>query len=136
MSKSIEDPAGTIMLSDNPEEAAKKVISATTDSLELIGYDWQKQPGVTNLLQILALLSDKPQVEVNSRWQGKASYGELKSAVAEAVKAFLTDFQARLAKVDASKLENKLLSDEAKMNLVANEMLAKVQQAIGLRPRS
>ncbi len=134
MSKSVEDPAGTIMLSDNPDEAAKKVMSATTDSLESINYDWEKQPGVTNLLQILALLSDKPQDEVNGQWQGKNSYGELKTAVAGAVKTFLTDIQSKIAQVDQEKLTQKLAADETAMNDVANATLLKVQKAVGLRP--
>src|SRR5437868_3759779 len=33
MSKSIDDPAGTIMLSDTPEAAAEKIMAATTDSV-------------------------------------------------------------------------------------------------------
>jgi tryptophanyl-tRNA synthetase len=41
MSKSIEDPAGTILLSDNPFDAAQKVISATTDSENAIHWDWE-----------------------------------------------------------------------------------------------
>jgi tryptophanyl-tRNA synthetase len=134
MSKSVEDPAGTIMLSDNPDEAAKKVMSATTDSLESINYDWEKQPGVTNLLQILALLSNKPQNEINSQWQGKSSYNELKSAVADAVKAFLGGLQTKLAQVDEKALVDKLESDEATMSKVADATLLKVQQAVGLRP--
>jgi tryptophanyl-tRNA synthetase len=43
MSKSVEDPAGTIMLSDNPQTAAEKVIGATTDSIGTINYDWESQ---------------------------------------------------------------------------------------------
>src|SRR5436190_6164730 len=39
MSKSVNDPAGTIMLSDNPKDAAQKVLSATTDSLGSINFD-------------------------------------------------------------------------------------------------
>jgi len=134
MSKSVEDPAGTIMLSDSPDEAAKKVMGAETDSLGSINYDWQKQPGVTNLLQMLALLSDRPQDEINSEWHGKNSYGELKSAVAESVKSFLTDFQGKLSQVDSGKLMSKLEADESKMNEVANTTLLKVQKAVGLRP--
>lgn len=136
MSKSVEDPAGTIMLSDNPDEAAKKVMGATTDSLESINFDWEKQPGIANLLQILALISKKPQDETNSEWQGKPVYGELKSAVAEAVKAFLVEFQATLAKVDQQQLIAKLEADEAAMREVANATLAKVQVAVGLRPKA
>ncbi len=135
MSKSVEDPAGTIMLSDSPDDAAKKIMEATTDSIGSINYDWEKQPGIANLLQILALVSDKTQEEVNQEWQGKTSYGELKTATSEAVKAFLSGFQARLAQVDESKLTHKLEADEAKMNEVANTTLLKVQKAVGLRAR-
>lgn len=133
MSKSVEDPTGTITLSDTPVDAAKKVMAATTDSLESINYDWEKQPGVTNLLQILALLSNKPQDEVNSQWQGKSSYNELKSAVADVVRDFLTDLQAKLAQVDSRALTEKLESDEVAMSKVASETLLRVQQAVGLR---
>ncbi|MBI5906813.1 tryptophan--tRNA ligase [Candidatus Saccharibacteria bacterium] len=134
MSKSVEDPAGTIMLSDNPDEAAKKVMSATTDSLGSVNYDWEKQPGITNLLQVLALLSNKSQNEINSQWQAKSSYTELKSAVADVVKAFLSDLQAKLSQVDEQALTDKLETDEAAMSKVANATLLKVQQAVGLRP--
>jgi tryptophanyl-tRNA synthetase len=134
MSKSVDDPAGTIMLSDNPEAAAKKVTEATTDSEANIRFDFEKQPGVSNLLQILALLSGKPQSEINSQWEGKTSYGELKQAAAEAVRGFLTDFQVKLSAVDGQKLMQKLGSDEEAMQKVADTTLLKVQKAVGLRP--
>ncbi|HEY9714900.1 MAG TPA: hypothetical protein V6C72_15635, partial [Chroococcales cyanobacterium] len=136
MSKSVEDPAGTIMLSDSPEEAAKKVMSATTDSVGAIHFDFDKQPGISNLLQMLALLSNKPLDDVIDEWEGKTSYGELKTAVADAVKAFLTDFQGKLAQVNESDLLSKLEADEKAMNDVANTTLLKVQQAVGLRPNN
>src|SRR3989344_5528631 len=132
MSKSIEDPAGTIMLSDKPDEAAAKVTSATTDSLASIKYDWQNQPGVTNLLQMIALLTDKPQQEVNTQWQGKSSYSELKTAVAECVRQFLTGLQPKLNQVNTEGLIKKLEEDEAAISKVANERLLKVQKAVGL----
>jgi tryptophanyl-tRNA synthetase len=136
MSKSVDDPAGTIMLSDNPDDAAKKIMEATTDSVGEIHYDWQNQPGITNLLQILALITERPQAEVNAEWEGKSSYGELKTAVAEAVKNFLTDFQTKLEAVDENKLKEKLEADEATISTVANTTLMRVQQSVGLRPRS
>ncbi len=134
MSKSVEDPAGTILLSDSPDEAAKKVMSATTDSMGSISYDWQAQPGVTNLLQLLGLLGDKTQAEHNQDWQGNANYGDLKTQVAEVVKNFLADFQSKLAQVDETQLMSKLEEDEAKMTVVANATLLRVQKAVGLRP--
>jgi tryptophanyl-tRNA synthetase len=133
MSKSVSDPSGTIMLSDSPEEAAKKIMRAETDSFGEIRYDFNERPGVSNLLQMLALLSGKPQADVNAEWEGKDRYGDLKKAVAENVEAFLTDFQAKLASVDTEALLTKLSEDEVKMNKAANATLLRVQQAVGLR---
>lgn len=135
MSKSISDPRGTILLSDAPEDAAKKVMSATTDSIGSINFDWKEQPGIANLLQILALLTDRPQHEINTEWTGRERYGELKQAVADAVQHFLTDFQTRLQNVDEAALMSKLEATEAEMNIVANRTLLRAQQAVGLRPR-
>jgi tryptophanyl-tRNA synthetase len=134
MSKSDETGKGIIFLSDPPEEAAKKIMSAATDSLGSIHFDFEKQPGVANLLQILTLLSDKSQEEVNQEWEGKSSYGELKSAVAEAVKKFLVDFQAKLKSVNQDQLMQKLEADEEAMQKVASDKLFQVQKAVGLRP--
>jgi tryptophanyl-tRNA synthetase len=135
MSKSVEDPAGTILLTDNPFDAAQKIIAATSDSENEIHYDWQKQPGITNLLQILALLTNKAQNEVNAQWEGKTTYGDLKTAVAEVVKDFLTDFQHKLSLVNQQGLIEKLEADEATMSTVAKTTLERVQQAVGLRAK-
>ncbi len=135
MSKSVEDPAGTIMLSDKPEEAAQNIMSATTDSLGKVSFDWEKQPGVTNLLQILALFSGRPQEEVNREWAGKSSYDELKTATSRVVGDFLSELQANLAKIDQAEVKKKLEAGEAAMSRVAETTLLKVQKAVGLRPR-
>ncbi|HEX9594600.1 MAG TPA: hypothetical protein VF996_00475, partial [Candidatus Saccharimonadales bacterium] len=134
MSKSVDDPAGTILLSDSPDEAKEKLMSATTDNEGSINWNWDTQPGVTNLLQIIQILADKSREDVLRQWQGKSSYGELKSAVAEAVSAWLASFQDSLAGVDSKRVEAKLKTSEAEMSVVANEQLLKVQQAVGLRP--
>lgn len=134
MSKSIDDPSGTIMLSDNPKDAAKKVMRAETDSLANIKYDFATQPGISNLLQLLALLSEKTQSDVNSEWEGKSNYGDLKKAVADAVESFLVEFQSKLKQVDEKSMISKLETDEQAMNKIANATLHKVQQAVGLRP--
>jgi tryptophanyl-tRNA synthetase len=135
MSKSVEDPAGTILLSDNPFDAAQKVMSATTDSENAIHWDWERQPGITNLLQILSLLGGKSKEEVASEWEGKSTYGPLKEEVANSVKDFLTDFQHKLSLVNQDGLMQKLEADEAEMSTVANATLERVQQAVGLRPK-
>lgn len=133
MSKSISDPAGTILLSDNPSEAAKKIMGATTDSVGVVHFDWEKQPGITNLLQILALLKGTSQLEVNQQWEGNERYGDLKKAVAEAVFETLNSIQQRTKEFDEATLIAKLKKDEASMNLIANDTLYRAQKAVGLR---
>ena len=135
MSKAVDDPAGTIGMTDDPAEAAKKVMSATTDSLGEINFDWANQPGITNLLQMLALMSERPVAEVAAEWKGRSSYGELKKAVADKVEAFLREFQERVQNVDEAKLQAKLEDDERKVSEIAEATLLRAQQAVGLRPR-
>nr|MCU0667185.1 tryptophan--tRNA ligase [Patescibacteria group bacterium] len=133
MSKSIDDPVGTILLTDNPDDAAKKVLSATTDSVGLINYDWQTQPGLANLLQLFALLSGKTQEEVNLEWVGQTQYGPLKNAVADLVKEFLIRHQKLRNDVDESIINYKLLQSEQALVPTVNKRLYKVQKAVGLR---
>lgn len=134
MSKSSTDEKSKILLSDTPEAAAKKIMGATTDSIGKVHFDWENQPGVTSLLQMLSILSGRTQEDVNKEWTGCERYGDLKKAVAEVVKDFLIDFQARFDAIDDEKLEKKLRENEAKMTETANQTLSRVQVAVGLRP--
>lgn len=136
MSKSSDDQKSKINLSDSPEAARKKIMSATTDSLESVNFDWDNQPGITNLLQLLALLSDQPQDKVNRQWLGQTQYGPLKAAVADAVVQFLESFQSTYHTTSDDQLLQTLERSERAMSEVANQTLLKAQQAVGLRPRS
>ena len=136
MSKSSTDQKSKINLADTPAQARKKIMAATTDSLGVINFDWQRQPGITNLLQLLAILTNRPQAEVNAEWVGQTQYGPLKRAVAEAVATFLTDFQTRLAGISDETLLATLERSERAMNEVANTTLLRVQKAVGLRSAS
>lgn len=136
MSKSSTDQKSKINLADTPAQARKKIMAATTDSLGVINFDWQRQPGITNLLQLLAILTNRPQAEVNAEWVGQTQYGPLKRAVAEAVATFLTDFQTRLANISDETLLATLERSERAMNEVANTTLLRVQKAVGLRSTS
>jgi len=134
MSKSDASGKGVIFLGDSPDVAAAKIMSAATDSFGEIKFDMKERPGISNLLQILALLSKRNLENVIKEHEGQTQYGPLKRAVAEAVTAFLTEFQTKLHAVDEAKLLAKLEQSEAEMNIVANKTLANVQRAVGLRP--
>lgn len=135
MSKSSPDEKSKILLNDNPAVAAKKIMSATTDSVGVINFDYENQPGISSLLQILALLTGRPQDEVNAEWVGQTGYGDFKKAVAAAVENFLIDFQARFNAIDDATLIAKLEASEAEVAKVANATLLRAQQAVGLRPK-
>lgn len=133
MSKSDETGKGVLFLGDDPAAAAKKIMGATTDSAGEVHYDYAAQPGISNLLDIHALLSGKSLADVRAEFEGSTRYGDLKKAVADTVEQFLADFQARLAQVDDAALLAKLTDDEKAMNDVANATLLKAQKAVGLR---
>ncbi len=133
MSKSDETGKGVIFLSDTPESAAKKIMSATTDSIGVIHYDPAGQPGVSNLLQISALLSNRGIQEVSAEWDGRTSYGDLKKQVAEQITTMLAGFRDRMDDIEDDTLLAKLMSDETIMNARAQETLLRVQRAVGLR---
>jgi tryptophanyl-tRNA synthetase len=136
MSKSDETGRGVIFLSDAPEVAAKKIMGATTDSFGEVKHDVHERPGISNLLQILALLADRDLKEVIAQYEGSTSYGDLKKAVADAVSTFLADFQTRLAAVDEATALAKLEAGETAMREQANKVLLRAQQAVGLRSKS
>lgn len=133
MSKSVEDEKGKIELTDDPKVAAKKIMSAETDSVGEINYDFDNQPGISNLLEIEAYLNNRPVTEVAKEWAGKQQYGDLKKKVASTVESFLSDFQEKYAKIDDDKIHSMLERSEARANEVANETLHRVQKAVGLR---
>ena len=133
MSKSTKAENSKIMLDDDPARAAKKIMSATTDSMGKVKFDMWSQPGVSNLLQIEALTTDTELSEVVARWSGQTQYGELKKQVAEDVSRMLADFQARLAEIDDDRIYELLEIGEKYANHVANAKLLEIQKAVQLR---
>lgn len=131
MSKSQPGP-GTILLQESPAEAAKKVNRAVTDSLGVIHYDPKNQPGLANLLEILASVSNRTPQQVAGEFKGQ-QYGPLKKAVAEAVAFTLEPLQAeynRLMK-DKAELTNILKKGAEAANEVAEVTLKRVKDAVG-----
>lgn len=133
MSKSDSSEKGKIMLNDEPSRAAKKIMSATTDSIGKIQFDMFNQPGISNLLQIEALVNDIPLQEVILQWTGQTNYGDLKRKVATSVEIFLSNLQSNWNQISDEKVLNLLTAGEKYANNVANQKLLEVQQKIGLR---
>lgn len=133
MSKSTENEKSKIELSTPPEVAHKRIMSATTDSVGQVNFDWDNQPGITSLLQIYATLRREDQDVVNAKFTGMERYGDFKREVADAVAGFLSEFQDRYDAIDEAALISKLEESEARATEIANETLLRVQRAVGLR---
>ncbi|MDB5159953.1 MAG: tryptophanyl-tRNA synthetase, tryptophanyl-tRNA synthetase [Candidatus Saccharibacteria bacterium] len=133
MSKSDESGKGVIFLSDTPEAAARKVMSAVTDEKAYVRFDRENQPGISNLLEILALLQGRDLKEVVAEFEGHTLYGDFKAIVAEEVRRFLINFQKKLHDVDDTAVMKKLEASEKALTVTANATLLRAQQAVGLR---
>ena len=133
MSKSTKAENSKIMLDDEPAKAAKKIMSATTDSLAKVKFDMFNQPGISNLLQIESLVTGVPLQNVISTWAGEIRYGDLKKKVAESVSGMLTVFQEKLAAISDEQVYELLEQGEKYANKVANAKLLEAQKAFRLR---
>jgi tryptophanyl-tRNA synthetase len=131
MSKSVQDPKGTIDLLDDPAVARNKIKAAVTDSLGIVRYDPVNQPGVSNLLVIQSVLGKEPVKDIVARYEGKG-YGELKKEVGETVFQFLTDLQTRYKAIIENKVVDQVLAEGAvKARAIADKKIRKVYKKVG-----
>lgn len=80
MSKT-DDPQGCIGIFDTPEEIKGKIMRARTDSGKIIKYDPKRKLGISNLLTIYSLLSEKQIKSLEKSFKGKG-YQEFKKSLA------------------------------------------------------
>lgn len=113
MSKSSDNPKGVIRILDEPEVIRKKIMSATTDSDTIIKFDPVNKPGISNLINIYASLSNKKIDEVENLFVNK-KYGELKKEVADLVIEELAKIQSRYYELINSKELDQILDDGIK----------------------
>lgn len=133
MSKSEENPKGTIDLLDDPDAARNKIKSAVTDSLGIIRYDPENQPGISNLLMIHSSLSNEPIESIVQRFENKG-YGELKKEVGDIVFDFLSDLQKRYREIIASgQVDEVLREGNEKAGRIAEKKLRKIKKKLGFQ---
>lgn len=133
MSKSEENPKGTIDLLDDPAAARNKIKSAVTDSLGIIRYDPENQPGISNLLMIHSSLSNEPIESIVQRFENKG-YGELKKEVGDIVFDFLSDLQKRYREIIASgQVDEVLREGNEKAGRIAEKKLRKIKKKLGFQ---
>lgn len=132
MSKSAENPNGSIFLTDDRDTIIRKFKRAVTDSGAEVKYDPATKPGVSNLLSIYSVFADKTIADAERDFAGKG-YGDFKLAVGEAVADKLAPVQAEQARLLADKeyLNTILKSGADRAARTACRTLSKVYKKIG-----
>ncbi len=135
MSKS--DPEDTyVSLLDPPDAIRRKLKRAVTDSDGEIRFDPQEKPGVSNLLSIIAALTQATPEGVAAELAGQG-YGTLKERASDAVIATLEPLQAEHARLMADKgyLQAVLDRNAESATQLANRTLDKVKRKVGFAAR-
>jgi tryptophanyl-tRNA synthetase len=125
MSKSSPTDAGRIGLLDPPQQVRKTIMRAVTDTLGTVRHDPAGQPGVTNLLTIMAACGGTAEF---------TSYGALKTAVADAVEDVLAPIRARHAELAKDPGYVRSVLDEGRERVLptAEATVRRAKEAIGV----
>lgn len=135
MSKSDENPNGSIYLMDDPDTIMRKCKRAVTDSDATILYR-DEQPGIKNLLDIYCACMGKTPDEAVKEFDGQG-YGAFKEAVGEAVISVLKPVQDCVAELNKDKgyIDGIIKTNAEKANYYATKTLRKVQRKVGFPDR-
>jgi tryptophanyl-tRNA synthetase len=125
---------GTVYVLDDPDTIRRKFKRAVTDS----GTDVRRgdgKPGISNLIEILAVARDVGPEEVERSFEG-LRYGDFKTAVGDEVAEWLAPVRERYAELrgDDAALEGILEAGADKARAIAATTLADVREAMGVGP--
>lgn len=130
MSKSDENPNGSIFLLDDPDVIAKKFKKAVTDSGTEITFE-DERPAIKNLLTIYQLMTGKSPDECVAHFAGKG-YGHFKTETAEAVIEVLRPFQEKARGYSDEELTRILKNGAEKARTIARQTLRDVYAKMGI----
>jgi tryptophanyl-tRNA synthetase len=97
-------PQGTVLVLDPPETIRRKFKTAVTDSGREVRYAPDEKPGVSNLIEILSVSTDRTIDEVEASYDGQG-YGTLKDDVGEAVVELFTPIRERYEELRGDEAE-------------------------------
>jgi tryptophanyl-tRNA synthetase len=132
MSTTGSSEQGTVYVLDEPAVIEKKLKSAVTDSGSEVRRGPEK-PGVSNLIEILAAVRGVGPAAVEAELS-QARYGELKTAVADAVVEYLAPVRERYQELraDEGELESILQDGARRAQEIAAQTLAEVRGRMGV----
>jgi tryptophanyl-tRNA synthetase len=136
MSKTASGDAGIIRVLEDPASIERKIKRAVTDPDDppRVRWDREAKPGVSNLVELLAVTTGSSVAELEDRY---TQYGPLKADAAAAVVEFLRPLQQRYEELTAEPafVQGVLEKGAEKAEAGAAATLRRAQDAMGLLPR-
>ncbi len=135
MSKSDEDASNYVSLLDAPKKIEKKIKSAVTDSdpQARVFFDAENKAGISNLMTIYSVLTDKSFAQIEKAYEGKM-YGHFKTDLAQIVVETLAPVQEKYNQLMAAPdhLMQVLKTNKIRAEEKAQKTLSTVYERIGL----
>src|SRR5213079_884806 len=132
MSKSRGSESGTVLMLDSPDTIRKKLKTAVTDSGSDVRYDPEEKPGISNLIELMTVVTGDSIPDVEARYDG-SGYGQFKSDVADAIVEVLDAIQARYRELrgDVGELQRLLDIGAEKARAESAPTLAQIYERLG-----
>ena len=133
MSKSSENLNDVVFLDDDQDTIMKKFKKAVTDSENIVRFDPENKPGISNLMQIYGTITGKNEKEIEKEFEGKG-YGNFKMAVGNAVIEKLKPIQKKYNELlsNPKYLEDIYTKGAENARKLASKTLEEVKNKIGI----
>lgn len=102
MSKSAEDPMGSVFLLDDDATIKKKINRAVTDNDGKVWFDEEAKPGISNLITLYSALSGMPLQTAIEKFTGMERYGDLKKEVIDVVQSVVGPIREEYNRIEKS----------------------------------
>ncbi|AXK51496.1 tryptophan--tRNA ligase [Spiroplasma alleghenense] len=133
MSKSSTNPKSYIGLLDDLKQVESKIKAAVTDSENIVKFDVENKPGVSNLMTIYSCITKKTNSQIEEEFKGK-NYGDFKAAIAKVVIKLLQKIQDKYQELfNSQQVEDWLEQGALKARTIAARKLQKVEWKVGLK---
>ena len=131
MSKSDPNVNSRILLVDEPDAIAKRIRTAVTDSETTVAYDWDRKPGISNLLEIFSFFSGRKIDDLVDEY-ADSGYGRFKEAVADAVIDGLTPIRTKYKQLDDAEVAHVMERGALDARARAERSMVEIREAVGL----
>jgi tryptophanyl-tRNA synthetase len=132
MSKSRGSESGTVLMLDSPDTIRKKLKTAVTDSGSDVRYDPEEKPGISNLIELMTVVTEKSIQEIEATYDG-SGYGRFKEDIAEGIIELLEPIQTRYRELraDPAELQRRLAMGAEKARVSSAPTLALMYERMG-----